>query len=131
MNLSFRNLFLKKLTRERVDGDQLRGVTGTPTDTTAFGGTISGGVSIQVKRPNEARNLVTLCRNIERLYKSTDYQRHFAWIDNSRDPGSRSQGRKLLSPARHSHLRLPPVAAFSATVILALARGQFRTDSDS
>jgi uncharacterized protein (TIGR04141 family) len=65
-----------------ADADQLRRVTGTPTDTATFGSTISGGVSIQVKRPSEVRNLVTLCRSIERVYNSTDYQRHFAWIDN-------------------------------------------------
>jgi uncharacterized protein (TIGR04141 family) len=65
-----------------ADADQLRRVTGTPINAATFGSTITGGASIQVKRPAEPRNLITLCRSIERVHNSTDYQRHFAWIDN-------------------------------------------------
>lgn len=66
----------------RADANQLRRVTGTPINTAEFGSTVTGGVSIQVRRPNEAKNLVALCKSIEGVYKSKDYQRHFAWIDN-------------------------------------------------
>lgn len=65
-----------------ADVDQLRRVTGTPTDASRFGSTISGGVSIHVKRPDDAGKLISLCREIERAHNSTDYQRHFGWIDN-------------------------------------------------
>lgn len=65
-----------------ADADQLRKVTGTPINAATFGSTITGGVSIHVKRPAEPRNLITLCRSIERARGSTDYQRHFGWIDN-------------------------------------------------
>jgi uncharacterized protein (TIGR04141 family) len=65
-----------------ADVDQLRRVTGTPTNSSRFGSTISGGVSIHLKRPDEAKNLINLCREIEQAHGSTDYQRHFGWIDN-------------------------------------------------
>jgi uncharacterized protein (TIGR04141 family) len=65
-----------------ADVDQLRRVTGTPTDVGRFGSTVSGGISIHVKRPDDARELVQLCRHIERVHNSTNYQRHFGWIDN-------------------------------------------------
>jgi uncharacterized protein (TIGR04141 family) len=65
-----------------ADVDQLRRVTGTPTDIGRFGSTVSGGLSIHVKRPDDARQLISLCRNIEQVHNSKDYQRHFGWIDN-------------------------------------------------
>jgi uncharacterized protein (TIGR04141 family) len=65
-----------------ADVDQLRRVTGTPTDIKRFGRTVSGGVSIHVKRPEAPHELLPLCRHIERVHNSTDYQRHFGWIDN-------------------------------------------------
>jgi uncharacterized protein (TIGR04141 family) len=65
-----------------ADVDQLRRVTGTPTNASRFGSTISGGISIHIKRPDNATNLLALCRKIEHVHKSTDYQRHFGWIDN-------------------------------------------------
>jgi uncharacterized protein (TIGR04141 family) len=65
-----------------ADIDQLRRVTGAPIDSTRFGRTISGGVSIHIKRPDFVPNLLPLCRDIERVHNSTDYRRHFEWIDN-------------------------------------------------
>jgi uncharacterized protein (TIGR04141 family) len=65
-----------------ADVDQLRRVTGTPINSSRFGTTISGGVSIHVKRPDQAQHMANLCRDIERVHKSKDYQRHFGWIDN-------------------------------------------------
>ena len=65
-----------------VDVDQLRRVTGAPINSSRFGTTISGGISIHVKRPDNARNLIALCRDIERVHDSADYRRHFGWIDN-------------------------------------------------
>lgn len=65
-----------------IQADQLRRVTGTPTNTSKFGSNISGGVALRVKRPDDPGKLIALCREIERVHKSTDYQRHFGWIDN-------------------------------------------------
>jgi uncharacterized protein (TIGR04141 family) len=64
------------------DVDQLRRVTGAPTNSDRFGSTISGGVSIHVKRPDNPKGLINLCQDIERVHRSTNYQRHFGWIDN-------------------------------------------------
>ena len=65
-----------------TDIDQLRRITGTPINSNRFGTTISGGASIHVKRPDQAQHLVDLCKDIERVHTSKDYQRHFGWIDN-------------------------------------------------
>jgi len=72
-----------------ADVDQLRRVTGTPTDTDSWGSTVTGGVSLYVKRPEDPQDLVELCRAIERTYRSTRYREHYGWIDNVtqvRDP---------------------------------------------
>jgi uncharacterized protein (TIGR04141 family) len=73
----------------RADVDQLRQVTGTPVDTDSWGATVTGGISIHVKRPDNPADLLDLCRAIERTYKSKDYREHYGWIDNVtqvRDP---------------------------------------------
>lgn len=65
-----------------IQADQLRRVTGTPTNPSQFGSNISGGVAVRVKRPDDPWHLVALCRDIEKVHNSADYQRHFGWIDN-------------------------------------------------
>lgn len=65
-----------------IQADQLRRVTGTPTNPSRFGSNISGGVALRIKRPDDPWKLVALCRDIEKVHNSADYQRHFGWIDN-------------------------------------------------
>ena len=73
-----------------ADVDQLRRVTGTPTDTDFWGSTVTGGISLHVKRPSDPQDLVEFCRAIEQTYRSTRYREYYGWIDNVTqvgDPG--------------------------------------------
>jgi uncharacterized protein (TIGR04141 family) len=65
-----------------VDADQLRRVTGAPINSSRFGTTVSGGISIHIKRPDNPQNLIGLCREIEREQRTTNYKHRFGWIDN-------------------------------------------------
>jgi uncharacterized protein (TIGR04141 family) len=62
-----------------ADIDQLRRVTGTPINSSRFGSTVTGGTSIHLKRPSLAKDLLALTQEIEQVYNSTDYRRHFGW----------------------------------------------------
>ena len=73
-----------------VTSDQLRALTGRPTDTKKWGQTVTGGISIHVKRPTSNR-LVQLCRDLEKAYEATDYQREYGWIDNLTPVSDRSK----------------------------------------
>lgn len=66
----------------RIDADQLRQVTGVPIDDDTWGGTITGGVSLHVKRPERAEDILDVSRRLERLYASHAYRRHYPWFDN-------------------------------------------------
>ncbi len=66
----------------RIDADQLRQVTGVPTDHETWGQTITGGVSLHVKRPERADDIATTCRQLERVYASHAYRRYYPWFDN-------------------------------------------------
>lgn len=65
-----------------IDADQLRQVTGSPADSRMWGPTITGGTSLHVRRPESARAIIDLCRRIDRVYRSTNYKKHYGWYDN-------------------------------------------------
>ena len=68
-----------------ADVDQLRAVTGVPLDQQRWGKSVTGGVSLHVKRPEDIRELERLCRQLEDVFQSTDYRNYFAWIDNVKE----------------------------------------------
>jgi hypothetical protein len=103
-----------------VDVDQLRRITGTPTDIARFGSTVSGGISVHVKRPTDAHELVSLCRHLERFQNTTDYQRHFGWIDNVspiKDPVLLGRAHDQITAANRAgqlnHVNLSPPSLIS------------------
>ncbi len=65
-----------------ASADQLRQVTGTPAAADYWGATITGGVSLHVRRPERASGLVELCKEIENVYRSDAYKRYYGWVDN-------------------------------------------------
>lgn len=77
-----------------LDADQIRQITGTPGDVARWGSTVTGGVSLHVRRPPAAAGVVALCKDVERVYRSTTYRERYAWLDNVSsvsDPALRAQ----------------------------------------
>ena len=75
-------------TFENLDVDRLvdlvRKATGAPAETDQWGSRISGSDSLAINARCELVGLPALCRELERVYESLDYQDHFAWIDSVR-----------------------------------------------
>jgi len=65
-----------------VDADQLRSVTGRPTDPTVWGESITGGVSLHVKRPTAPKDISSFCQQVERIFQGDRYKKYFSWVDN-------------------------------------------------
>ncbi|MDC4206086.1 MAG: TIGR04141 family sporadically distributed protein [Candidatus Manganitrophus sp.] len=65
-----------------LDADHLKQVTGTPSDPETWGSTITGGVSLHVRRPEHPEAIRTLCRKIEKVYHSEQYKEKYGWVDN-------------------------------------------------
>lgn len=65
-----------------IDADQLRNITGIPLDTGEWGKSISGGVSLHIKAPQNAQKIVDLCESVEGIFSMTNYRNCFSWIDN-------------------------------------------------
>lgn len=65
-----------------LDADHLRQVTGTPSNTEVWGATITGGVSLHVRRPERPDEIRMLCRQVEKVYHSEHYKEKYGWIDN-------------------------------------------------
>ena len=49
-----------------ADVDQLRAVTGVPLDSDRWGKSVTGGVSLHVRRPGEIAGITQFCRDVER-----------------------------------------------------------------
>jgi uncharacterized protein (TIGR04141 family) len=64
-----------------LEGDQVRQVTGSPTNKDVWGATLTGGMSLHAKRSPAASELVGVCKRIEVAYKSADYKRYYGWLD--------------------------------------------------
>lgn len=65
-----------------LDADHLRQVTGTPSDPETWGPTITGSISLHVRRPEQANEIRALCKQVEKVYHSEHYKEKYGWIDN-------------------------------------------------